>query len=60
MFKSSFNDAFTFCFMTRGKCRIESAQFEYISQFLFWSSSCMVFSAALCWMLPPSTSIRFT
>lgn len=46
--------------MTCGNDRTESAQFEYISQFLFGSLRCMAFSAATCWMPPPSTSTLFT
>lgn len=52
---SSFS--FTFCFMTPGNERMESAQLEYFSQFEFWSPSCMAFSVAICWTLPPLTSI---
>lgn len=51
---SSFS--FTFCFMTPGNDRMESAQLEYFSQFVFWSSSCMAFSVAICWTPPPLTS----
>ena len=46
----------TCCFMTFGNDRTESAQFEYISQFLAGSSSCMAFSKFICSMPPPSTS----
>lgn len=46
----------TCCFMTFGNDRTESAQFEYISQFLAGSESCMAFSEFTCSMPPPSTS----
>lgn len=46
----------TFCFITSGKDRTESAQFEYISQFLLGSSRLMVFSPAICCTPPPFTS----
>lgn len=51
---SSFS--FTFCFITPGNDRMESAQLEYFSQFAFWSPSCMAFSVAICWTPPPLTS----
>lgn len=54
------NGSFTVFFITCGKDRMESAQFEYFSQLASGLSRSMTFSAAMCWVLPPNTSTRFT
>lgn len=46
----------TFCFVTFGNDRTESAQFEYISQFLFGFLKFIVISAAVCCVPPPFTA----